>query len=65
MSKNNEKNAASDIYGFPSSNPAITKLFQKGSKLDRLLYMTRVNQQCSALGFKLNPSSKHCSSKLK
>lgn len=54
-----------NTYGFPSSKPAITKLFQNGSKFDRLLYITRVNQQCSAFGFKLNPSSKHFSSRLK
>jgi len=52
-------------YGFPFSKPAMTKLFQNGSKFDRLLYMTRVSQQCNAFGFKVNPSSKHCSSRLK
>lgn len=40
-------------------------MFQNGSNLLRLLYITLVNQQCKDFGFSLNPSSKHSSSMLR
>lgn len=52
-------------HGSPYSSPAMIKLFQNGSNLERLLYMTLVSQQCSDLGFRVKPSSRHSSSRLK
>merc|ERR1719270_2771885 len=49
-------------YGSPSCIPATRITFHKGSNLDLLLYKTLVNQQCKALGLRLNPSSAHSSS---
>lgn len=48
-------------YGSPSSNPATTNVFRKGSKLLRLSYMIRVNQVWRALGLRPNPLSSHSS----